>query len=114
MGTSVWGQQALITDYARAVRRPRHRRWQRDPKLVVAGIAAAVVGLIAAGADVYGGLNVGQAQHVQVHAGDSLWSIASSHYSSGDMRDHVSQIIAANHLGGASISPGQTLELPAP
>jgi LysM repeat protein len=77
-------------------------------------MVTAVAGSILLGGNVYGALNVGQPAHVQVHAGDSLWSIASSHYQSGDVRDHIDQIIALNHLSGGSITPGETLLLPAP
>ena len=42
---------------------------------------------------------------------DTLWTIASSHYS-GDVRDGVWQIEQANHLSGAMISPGEVLVLP--
>jgi hypothetical protein len=103
----------MIADVAQPVRRPRRRRWQRDPRVVASGALVAVSGFVFLGGNVYGALNVGQPLHVQVHAGDSLWSIASSHYQ-GDMRDRVDQIIGLNHLAGGSISPGETLLLPAP
>jgi hypothetical protein len=104
----------MIRDYGSALRRPRRRRWQRDPRVVVAGLATAVAGSVLLGGNVYGALNVGQPGHIQVHRGDTLWSIASSNYSSGDVRDHIDQIISLNHLAGGSISPGETLLLPAP
>lgn len=104
----------MIRDYGSQVRRPRRRRWQRDPRVVVAGLVTAVAGSVLLGGNVYGALNVGQPAHVQVHRGDTLWSIASSNYQSGDVRDHIDQIIALNHLNGGSISPGETLLLPAP
>lgn len=110
----LFGVIAMIRDYGSQVRRPRRRRWQRDPRVVLAGMVTAVAGSILLGGNVYGALNVGQPTHVQVHAGDSLWSIASSHYQSGDVRDHIDQIIALNHLSGGSITPGETLLLPAP
>lgn len=47
----------------------------------------------------------------RVHAYDTLWTIAASHYG-GDVRDAVWQIEHANGLAGASIRPGQTLVLP--
>ncbi len=113
-GTSVWGEVGMIRDYGSQVRRPRRRRWQRDPRVVVAGMVTALAGSVLLGGNVYGALNVGQPAQVQVHSGDSLWSIASSRYQTGDVRDHIDQIIALNHLAGGSISPGQTLLLPAP
>jgi hypothetical protein len=42
---------------------------------------------------------------------DTLWSIASSHYS-GDPRAAIWQIENANHLGSAGIHPGELIVLP--
>jgi nucleoid-associated protein YgaU len=42
---------------------------------------------------------------------DTLWSIASSHYS-GDPRGAVWKIEHRNHLSGSTITPGQVLRLP--
>ena len=53
----------------------------------------------------------GAAARYTVKPGDTLWSIAVSHYA-GDPRDGVWKIQQRNHLGGAVISPGQTLLLP--
>lgn len=47
----------------------------------------------------------------RVQAYDTLWSIASAHYS-GDVRDTVWRIQKANHLSGATIQPGERLVLP--
>jgi hypothetical protein len=47
----------------------------------------------------------------RVHAYDTLWTIASNHYS-GDARDAVWQIEQANHLVGTQITPGERLVLP--
>jgi LysM repeat protein len=82
--------------------------------VVVAGLATAAVGFVVLGGDVYGALNVGQAVHVTVRAGESLWTIASAHYQSGDIREHVDQIISLNNLADSSITPGESLLLPAP
>jgi hypothetical protein len=103
----------MINDYGRPVRRSRRRRWQRDPRVVLAGVVTAGAGLVFLGGNVYGGFNVGQPQHVKVHAGDTLWTIAAVHYQAGDVRDHVDQIIGLNHLAGSSITPGEDLLLPA-
>jgi hypothetical protein len=46
-----------------------------------------------------------------VKPGDTLWSIASSHYA-GDPRDAIYRIDHRNHLGGSVIVPGQRLVLP--
>jgi len=47
----------------------------------------------------------------RVRAYDTLWTIAADHYS-GDVRGAVWQIETANHLQGATISPGQLIVLP--
>ena len=114
VGTSVRGDGVMIRDYGAQVRRPRRRRCQRDPRVVVAGAVTAVACSVLLGGNVYGALNVGQPDRVQVHGGDSIWSIASRHYQGGDVRDHVDQIIALNHLNGGSVTPGEVLLLPAP
>jgi LysM domain len=104
----------MIDDYSSALKRPRRRRWQRDPRVVTAGAAVAIAGFMVLGGNVYGALNVGQPLSVKVHAGDSLWTIAASHYQSGDVRDHIDQIMSLNHLAGSAITPGEDLLLPAP
>jgi LysM repeat protein len=50
--------------------------------------------------------------HYRVKSGDTLWSIASTHYSGGDTRDGVYKIRSANHLSDATITVGQRLALP--
>jgi LysM domain len=42
---------------------------------------------------------------------DTLWSIASTHYA-GDPRDAIVRVERANHLPGATLTPGETLLLP--
>ncbi len=46
-----------------------------------------------------------------VKPGDTLWSIAVSHYA-GDPRDGIWKIERKNHLGSPVIQPGQSLVLP--
>jgi LysM repeat protein len=46
-----------------------------------------------------------------VKPGDTLWSIAVSHYA-GDPRDAIYRIGRKNHLRGSVIVPGQRLVLP--
>jgi hypothetical protein len=110
----LFGVNLMISDYSPALRRTRRRRWQRDPRLVVAGLVTALAGFFVLAGDVYGALNVGQPTIVHVHAGDSLWNLAAAQYPGSDLRERVAQIIADNHLAGGTISPGQVLELPAP
>jgi|GEM_PF-2249561 len=47
-----------------------------------------------------------------VAAGDSLWSIASSLGTHGDVRDVVDDIVKLNHLPSASIQAGTVILLP--
>jgi LysM repeat protein len=47
-----------------------------------------------------------------VKAGDTLWSIAASHSSDGDIRAAIYTIRSTNHLPDSSIAAGQTLVLP--
>ena len=50
---------------------------------------------------------------VVVRPGDTLWSIASAHTGqSADVQEVVDRITEANHLGPASIQPGQHLRIP--
>jgi LysM repeat protein len=76
--------------------------------------AAMVAGLLFVGAHT---VSAGQSHTApvltyQVHAGETLWSIAEHVAPSKDQRDVVYQIIAANHLGSPTIVPGQTLHIP--
>ena len=54
---------------------------------------------------------VGPEQYYRVSPGDTLWSIAVSHYA-GDPREGVWELRRRNHLGGTTIQPGQRLALP--
>ena len=49
---------------------------------------------------------------VIVRPGDTLWSIASAHTGSSDVQDTIDRISEVNHLGSASIAPGQRLRVP--
>jgi hypothetical protein len=55
--------------------------------------------------------SAGRPQVYLVRPADTLWSIASSHYS-GDPRDAVWRLERRNHLQGATLVPGQRLVLP--
>jgi LysM repeat protein len=54
----------------------------------------------------------GHQQTVIVKTGDTLWSIAVSHYA-GDPREGVWAIQHQNHLAGDTLQPGERLVLPA-
>jgi LysM repeat protein len=70
---------------------------------VLALIAWAVVARTSQGA--------GPTQRYTVKPGDTLWSIAASHYA-GDPRDAIYRIAQRNHVAGYVIVPGERLVLP--
>ena len=49
---------------------------------------------------------------VVVQPGDSLWSIAATHYPGADTRERVDAIERLNGLSGPVIVAGETLQLP--
>jgi LysM repeat protein len=53
----------------------------------------------------------GPEQRYVVKPGDTLWTIAATHYA-GDPRDAIYRIDRRNHLGASVIVPGQRLVLP--
>ena len=84
--------------------RPRRRRgWGRV--LLVAAV------LVVASARLAYGSGAVATDQVVVAPGDTVWSIALSHYA-GDPRPHVEAILALNHLDSPRLIPGQALKLP--
>ena len=75
--------------------------------LVIAGLALLIWSAIARPSGAHGHRTT-----YRVQPYDTLWTIASSHYGGGDVRDAIYQIQNANHLAGAGIQPGETLVLP--
>jgi LysM repeat protein len=53
----------------------------------------------------------GAGRPYRVQAGDTLWSIAATHYG-GDPRQGVWAIQRENALDGAALTPGQVLVMP--
>jgi LysM repeat protein len=75
--------------------------------------AAVIIALLAV-AVAYGARtshSAGREQTYVVLAGDTLWSIAASHYG-GDPREAVWNLQDRNHLAGTLLTPGQKLVLP--
>lgn len=95
----------FVQDGARNVfPRPRRQRgWGRI--VLLAGV------LVLAGSRLAYGSGPQPVQAVVVGPGDTVWSIASSHYR-GDPRQHVDAILALNHLRSPLLTPGQTLQIP--
>lgn len=50
---------------------------------------------------------------VTVRPGDTLWTIATAHLSSGtDIQEAVDRISATNHLATGTLQPGERLRIP--
>jgi nucleoid-associated protein YgaU len=87
-------------------------RLSRPARLALV-VATAAAGLVVVGGVAYAG-SPNTNTRVVVHAGDTLWGIAASHYAGSNIEQSISVIESANHLSGAAIRPGETLTLPAP
>ena len=96
----------------RGLRRSR-RSPRRDPLVVAAALACAVVFLLLLARAAYGGTSVG-GERITVQPGQTLWSIAAERFPGDDVRARVDQIIDANHLQGGQLYAGETLTLPTP
>ena len=59
-----------------------------------------------------GDLRLAGESSVVVQSGDTLWSIASALGGEGDVRAVIDEIQRINHLDGATLVPGQRLQLP--
>jgi len=73
---------------------------------IVLCIAALAVGLAARGSN-----GAGPKRTYVVKAGDTLWTVAEHAYA-GDPREGVWKLEQRNHLGSATIVPGEKLVLP--
>ncbi len=49
---------------------------------------------------------------VTVSPGDTLWSIAAAHSGTTDIQETIDRITEANHLGAATLQPGEHLRIP--
>ena len=74
--------------------------------LIVLLVAALAVGLAARSSH-----GAGPERHYVVKPSDTLWSIAARSYA-GDVREGVWKLEQRNHLGSATIRPGEVLVLP--
>lgn len=50
--------------------------------------------------------------YYSVHAGDTLWNIASELAPTQDPRDFITELVELNKLTSASVTPGQKLLIP--
>lgn len=99
------------------VRASGWRLTRRGRVLLLATLAVLLtVALVGWGAARSGLASTGWGQHgdttVIVAEGDTVWSIAGHVAPRADRRTVVRQIIAANHLRGPHIEPGQRLVVP--
>lgn len=106
-----FGAGTILRDAAAPHRHSRSHRRRPAAWTVAAGVV--VSGILLLGGVASGGASTGPHQ-VVVHAGDTLWAIAGSHYPGDDLQERVTQIEAVNHLPSAAITPGEVLNLPAP
>ena len=83
----------------------------RGARRLLAAAAAVVLATGALAVVAHGG-SARPASTVVVQPGDTLWSIAATHYPADDVRARVQDIEDLNGLRSPEIRPGQTLELP--
>jgi LysM repeat protein len=74
-------------------------------------ILIAVVGLITWAVVARDSQGAGSGLRYRVRPGDTLWSIAASHYG-GDPREAIYRIVRRNHLDASLLVPGQQVVLP--
>ena len=74
--------------------------------LIVLALAGLGVGLVARSSQ-----GAGPEHRYVVKPSDTLWSIAARRYA-GDVREGVWKLEQRNHLGSATIRPGEVLVLP--
>ena len=105
----------MIADLAHPYRRPRVR-WARQRRLasLAAGVLAGTLFFLLLLAGVAYGGSTGGSERLVVQPGDTVWTIAASHYHDADLRARVDSIISLNHLATPVLVPGQSLTIPPP
>lgn len=77
-------------------------------------IAIIIASVISGGAAVANrSANLESFETVTVSSGDSLWSIAEEIAPTSDPRDVIDAIVHLNALGNSTLTPGQSLAIPA-
>jgi nucleoid-associated protein YgaU len=91
---------------------PRRKRFTLMPAVALASLSALIAIPALSQARLYAAAPLHVA-HVTVRHGDNLWTIADRFTpASGNVQETVDQIEEANHLDGATVVPGQRLEVP--
>jgi LysM repeat protein len=104
----------MIADLAPRIARRRRSRIRALERRLLLAVAGALVLLVLLGTVVYGGTG-GASRVVTVRPGDTVWGIIEDHYpDDADVRQRVDEVLSANHLGSATLVPGQSLTLPPP
>ena len=105
-------QRAKTTVRPRDVRARRtDRPWLREQRFALRVLLIGLVLGVLMTQVVLGGQGT-HGSWVTVKGGQSLWSLASAHYTQMDPRQAIMNIQAANHLVGDYIYPGEQLLLP--
>ncbi len=90
----------------------KRKRTTLTPALALVGLGALIALPVLSQSRLYAAAPARFAS-VTVSRGDSLWSIA-DHYTAadGNTQDTIDRILAANHLAGGTIVPGEHLRIP--
>jgi nucleoid-associated protein YgaU len=90
----------------------RRKKFTLVPLIALAALSLAVTVPALSASTVHAAAPVHYAT-VTVRPGDNIWSLAEARTANGgNIQTVVDQIIAANHLAGVSLVPGQTLRIP--
>jgi len=92
--------------------RERRKRLTLMPAVALAALGALVTVPTLSAAGLYAAPPQ-RFDSVRVRPGDSLWRIAEQYTADGaDVQETIDQIVATNHLSGATIVPGENLKIP--
>lgn len=88
------------------------KRFTLMPLIALAGLSLAVTLPALSATQIHAAMPVSYA-NVTVRSGDTLWALAERVTpTGGDVQASVDAIVAANHLSGAAVRPGQHLRIP--
>jgi len=91
---------------------PRRKKFTLMPLIALGALSLAVTVPALSAASVHAAAPVRYAT-VVVRPGDNLWTLAAKRTAAGgDVQAIVDEIVAANHLAGVALVPGQRLRIP--